>query len=88
MLIVVKCTIYLFGRYQIRHSISYMTSRRGYLVLKDDWRETGHCCKQVLRNGYEWAWADTCIDKMTSVELSEAQVNVPLVPRCCYLLRA
>ncbi|MBE3043806.1 HET domain-containing protein [Candidatus Bathyarchaeota archaeon] len=31
------------------------------------------CCEQAVRDGYEWAWVDTCcIDKTSSSELSEA----------------
>jgi hypothetical protein len=31
------------------------------------------CCRLALRDGYEWAWIDTCcIDKRSSAELSEA----------------
>lgn len=31
------------------------------------------CCKLASRDGYEWAWIDTCcIDKRSSAELSEA----------------
>ncbi|KAL2105093.1 hypothetical protein VUR80DRAFT_9008 [Thermomyces stellatus] len=32
-----------------------------------------NCCRQAVRDGYEWAWVDTCcIDKTSSSELSEA----------------
>ncbi|KAF2650651.1 HET-domain-containing protein, partial [Lophiostoma macrostomum CBS 122681] len=31
------------------------------------------CCEQAVRDGFEWAWVDTCcIDKRSSAELSEA----------------
>jgi hypothetical protein len=31
------------------------------------------CCEQAIRDGFEWAWVDTCcIDKRSSAELSEA----------------
>jgi hypothetical protein len=31
------------------------------------------CCAQVVRDGHEWAWVDSCcIDKRSSAELSEA----------------
>jgi hypothetical protein len=31
------------------------------------------CCEQAIRDGYEWAWIDTCcIDKRSSSELNEA----------------
>ena len=30
------------------------------------------CCRQALRDGFDWAWVDTCcIDKTSSAELSE-----------------
>jgi hypothetical protein len=32
-----------------------------------------HCCDRAQRDGFEWAWVDTCcIDKRSSAELSEA----------------
>jgi hypothetical protein len=31
------------------------------------------CCARVLRDGFEWAWVDTCcIDKRSSAETSKA----------------
>lgn len=38
----------------------------GYAKLKG-------CCELAVRDGFEWAWIDTCcIDKRSSAELSEA----------------
>jgi hypothetical protein len=37
------------------------------------YRKIAKCCEQAVRDGYEWAWIDTCcIDKRSSSELSEA----------------
>lgn len=39
---------------------------KGFAKIRD-------CCRQAVRDGYEWAWVDTCcIDKTSSSELSEA----------------
>ncbi|KAK8034452.1 HET-domain-containing protein [Apiospora rasikravindrae] len=39
--------------------------KKGYIKIK-------RFCEVTRRNGYEWAWIDTCcIDKMSSAELSE-----------------
>jgi len=50
-----------------QHPSSFaISSRAGY-------RKIEACCSQALRDGIEWAWVDTCcIDKSSSVELSEA----------------
>ncbi|RDL40149.1 uncharacterized protein BP5553_00128 [Venustampulla echinocandica] len=41
-------------------------SKTGYMKIK-------YCCEQALKDGFEWAWVDTCcIDKTSSAELSEA----------------
>lgn len=43
-----------------------VSSKFGYKKLKG-------CCRQALRDGINWVWADTCcIDKASSTELSEA----------------
>lgn len=40
--------------------------KRGHLKISK-------CCAQAVRDGYEWAWIDTCcIDKSSSAELSES----------------
>ncbi|KAH5280559.1 hypothetical protein HBI72_021710 [Parastagonospora nodorum] len=40
--------------------------RKGYKKIQS-------CCKQALKDGFEWAWIDTCcIDKTSTAELSEA----------------
>ncbi|KAI9764647.1 MAG: hypothetical protein M1840_008144 [Geoglossum simile] len=42
------------------------TDRTGFAKIK-------HCCTQALKDGFEWAWVDTCcIDKTNNAELSEA----------------
>lgn len=41
--------------------------------LKPSWKKVELTCAQALRDGYDWAWVDTCcIDKSSSSELSEA----------------
>ncbi len=43
------------------------------LELKEGYRKIDYCCKQALKDGYNWVWVDTCcIDKTSSAELSEA----------------
>ena len=47
-------------------SSSPISSRAG-------WRKIKACCGQASIDGFEWVWIDTCcIDKSSSVELSEA----------------
>jgi hypothetical protein len=37
------------------------------------YRKVEGFCREALRNGFDWAWVDTCcIDKASAVELSEA----------------
>lgn len=37
------------------------------------YRKVAECCVQARKDGYDWAWIDTCcIDKRSSAELSEA----------------
>ena len=39
--------------------------KKGFAKIK-------RCCRQALRDGYDWVWVDTCcIDKTSSAELSE-----------------
>jgi hypothetical protein len=41
-------------------------NKKGYKKIK-------HCCEQARKDGFEYAWVDTCcIDKSSSSELSEA----------------
>ncbi|KAI0427891.1 heterokaryon incompatibility protein-domain-containing protein [Xylaria sp. FL1042] len=43
------------------------------LELKGGYRKVDYCCKQAVKDGYDWVWLDTCcIDKTSSAELSEA----------------
>ncbi|KAI1427747.1 heterokaryon incompatibility protein-domain-containing protein [Xylaria sp. FL1777] len=43
------------------------------LELKEGYRKIDYCCKQAIKDGYDWVWIDTCcIDKTSSAELSEA----------------
>ncbi|TGJ75601.1 hypothetical protein E0Z10_g10972 [Xylaria hypoxylon] len=47
-------------------STAELESKKGY-------RKIDYCCKQALKDGYDWIWVDTCcIDKSSSSELSEA----------------
>ncbi|EXJ58487.1 hypothetical protein A1O7_05913 [Cladophialophora yegresii CBS 114405] len=40
---------------------------------KRGWDKVRNCCKVAARDGWDWIWIDTCcIDKSSSVELSEA----------------
>lgn len=40
---------------------------------KKGYRKIDYCCRQALKDGYEYSWVDTCcIDKTSSAELSEA----------------
>jgi hypothetical protein len=42
-------------------------------TFKSGYQKIVRCCTQALRDGFDWAWIDTCcIDKTSSVELSEA----------------
>jgi hypothetical protein len=46
------------------------------------------CAKQAKEDGIEYFWVDTCcINKLSSAELSEAKLNVPLVRGCNDMLR-
>ncbi|KAI9150707.1 heterokaryon incompatibility protein-domain-containing protein [Paramyrothecium foliicola] len=41
--------------------------------LKNGFRKIIYCCQQAKKDGYSWAWVDTCcIDKTSSAELSES----------------
>ncbi|KAK0707271.1 heterokaryon incompatibility protein-domain-containing protein [Lasiosphaeris hirsuta] len=40
---------------------------------RQGWAKLENCCRQAVRDGWEWVWVDTCcIDKSDSSELSEA----------------
>jgi hypothetical protein len=42
-------------------------------IIRDSYSKIRNHCAEALRNGYAWAWVDTCsIDKSSSAELSEA----------------
>ncbi|KAF2790509.1 HET-domain-containing protein [Melanomma pulvis-pyrius CBS 109.77] len=43
-----------------------VSTRKGYAKIQ-------LCCEQALKDGFQWAWVDTCcIDKTSTAELSEA----------------
>lgn len=43
------------------------------VVRRKGYKKIQSCCEQALKDGFEWAWIDTCcIDKMSTAELSEA----------------
>jgi hypothetical protein len=45
----------------------------GRPILKEGWSKIEGCCAQAVRDGWEYAWVDSCcIDKTSSSELSEA----------------
>ncbi|PKS07150.1 hypothetical protein jhhlp_005750 [Lomentospora prolificans] len=45
---------------------AFASRLQGFAKIED-------CCRQAKRDGYAWAWVDTCcIDKQSSAELSEA----------------
>lgn len=53
-------------RHEIYRSRSELTNKWGYSKIM-------RCCELARKDGFEWAWIDTCcIDKTSSVELSEA----------------
>ncbi|TLD18572.1 hypothetical protein PspLS_10157 [Pyricularia sp. CBS 133598] len=48
-------------------------TKRGRAATGDGVRKIYDACKQAVKYGYEWLWADTvCIDKTNQMELSEA----------------
>ena len=49
----------------------YGHSPRHPIASKAGYRKIEACCDQARRDGFDWAWIDTCcIDKTNSVELS------------------
>lgn len=49
-----------------QRSLPDATKKKGFTKIK-------YCCEQAAKDGFEWAWVDTCcIDKTSSSELSEA----------------
>ncbi|KAL2271346.1 hypothetical protein VTJ83DRAFT_717 [Remersonia thermophila] len=51
----------------------YQTLPTEVLEKKKGYAKIDYCCKQAEKDGYAWAWVDTCcIDKRSSAELSEA----------------
>lgn len=52
--------------FQDIHELDKARQKRGF-------EKISNCCRQAARDGYEWAWIDSCcINKSSSVELSEA----------------
>ncbi|KAH8909336.1 HET-domain-containing protein, partial [Coniochaeta sp. PMI_546] len=50
-----------------------MTKHRDTVMHKLGFSKIYGCCDQALRDGYKWAWIDSCcIDRRNSAELSEA----------------
>jgi Heterokaryon incompatibility protein (HET) len=42
-------------------------------AAKEGFKKIEYCCRQAAKDGWQWAWVDTCcIDKTSSSELSEA----------------
>ena len=53
--------------------VSFKDFRRGSKVGTPGWAKIHKFCEVARRNGWEWAWVDTCcIDKRSSAELSES----------------
>lgn len=50
-----------------------MEKGRHFAMQLQGFAKIERCCSQAKRDGYAWAWVDTCcIDKQSSAELSEA----------------
>jgi hypothetical protein len=53
--------------------VSFQDLLAGTLVEKKGFEKVKRCCEIAARDGFEYAWVDTCcIDKTSSAELSEA----------------
>jgi hypothetical protein len=53
--------------------VSFQDLQTGEAPKKAGYQKILHCCEEAARNGFEYAWVDTCcIDKTSSSELSEA----------------
>lgn len=56
-----------------QEEVSFQDVILGQASTKAGWKKVELCCQQVIEDGYEWAWIDTCcIDKTSSAELCEA----------------
>ncbi|KAF2188751.1 HET-domain-containing protein, partial [Zopfia rhizophila CBS 207.26] len=54
-------------------SFDDMNGDRGTTLTKAGYRKIRQCCEKALLDGFDYLWVDTCcIDKRSSVELSEA----------------
>lgn len=58
------------------------------ISAKGGYKKFRHCCQQALKDGFQYAWIDTCcIDKSSSAELSEAinsMYNCYMNSHVCY----
>ncbi|KAI0385153.1 HET-domain-containing protein [Hypomontagnella monticulosa] len=53
--------------------VTFQDLKAGRGPSKRGWKKIASTCRQARRDGFEWAWVDTCcIDKKNSAELSEA----------------
>ncbi|PMD47917.1 HET-domain-containing protein [Hyaloscypha variabilis F] len=53
--------------------VSFQELQNGSGMAKAGYHKIRKCCEQAARDGFEFAWVDTCcIDKSSSAELSEA----------------
>jgi hypothetical protein len=53
--------------------VSFQDLRTGEAPKKAGYQKIQHCCEEAAKDGFEYAWVDTCcIDKTSSSELSEA----------------
>ena len=56
-----------------KDEVSYIDMQNGLARQKKAFQKVEACCWQVLQDGFEYVWIDTCcIDKSSSAELSEA----------------
>ncbi|KAI1804650.1 hypothetical protein F4811DRAFT_570897 [Daldinia bambusicola] len=52
----------------------------GHTSLREGYRKVVGCCRQAIKDGYEWVWIDTCcIDKSSSTELTEGEASTILL---------
>ncbi|KKA30491.1 hypothetical protein TD95_000650 [Thielaviopsis punctulata] len=52
---------------------TYQDLKAGNAASRRGFRKILGCCRQALRDGYEWVWADSvCIDQTSPAEVSEA----------------
>ncbi|KAK4161113.1 HET-domain-containing protein [Cladorrhinum sp. PSN259] len=64
---------HVWGREEVSFQDMKSADNRELAKRKSGFSKIRECCSQAKRDGYEWAWIDSCcIDKSSSAELSEA----------------